>query len=259
VAGLGGWGSTLALILVLLTTACTTRVTGYVSPLAHDYGVVEWRSLEQTVDQRFVAGPGHQAAIANDGKTTPVQFQERLAALPEDARTGTLLELAVGLRLEGANELEPSGVWDTGARLQLIGADAAPILDLSVDGLPRDGDWLTIEDPPTIVSGQVVSLRIVPGDGPDADRLRYGVIPDRAPYGGWFATNAAGDSAGGALLARTAYERNVALGSVVSDGLANLRDAARDDLLFGAAWALALAGMLAGAGWLWRLRPARDA
>jgi hypothetical protein len=234
-------------------------VTGHVSPIAHDYGVVEWRSLEQTVDQRFVAGPGHQAAIANDGKTTPEQFHERLAALPEDARTGTLLEIAVGLRLEGENGLEPSGVWNTGARLQLFRADAAPLLDLSMDDLPRDGDWLRIEDPPSITSGEVVNLRIVPGAGPDADRLRYGVIPDRAPYGGWLATNAAGESAGGALLLRTSYERNVALNSIVTDGLANLRDAAGADLLFGAAWALALAGMLTGAGWLCRLPPARDA
>ena len=248
-----------SVILVLLTTACTTRVTGHISPIVHDYGVVEWRSLEQVVDQRFVAGPGHQAAIANDGKTTPEQFQERLAELPEDARTGTLLEIAVGLRLEGAGELEPSSVWNTFARVQLFGDDVAPLLDLSVDDLPRDGDWLRIEDPPSISSGEVVNLRIVPGAGPDADRLRYSVIPDRAPYGGWLATNAAGDSAGGALLLRTSYERNVAIGSVVTDGLANLRDAARDDLLFGAAWALALAGMLAGAGWLWRLRQARDA
>jgi len=214
--------------------------------------------LEQTVVQRFVAGPGHQAAIANDGKTTPEQLQERLAVLPEDARNGTIEEIAVGLRLEGANELEQSGVWDTGARLLIFDAESAPILDVSVGDLPRDGDWLLIEEPPQVVSGQVVSVRLVPGNGSDAERLRYGITPDRTPYGGWAATDEAGGSAGGALLLRTTYERDVALQPILTDTLDNLRGASRYDLLFSATWALAIAGLLTGAGWLWRLRPARE-
>lgn len=250
---------TFTLALILLTTACTTRVTGYVSPIAHDYGSVEWQALEQTILQPFVAGPGHQAAIANDGKTTPEQLQERLAALPEDARNGTLEEITVGLRLEGASELQPSGVWDTGARVQIVVAsESAPILDVAVDDLPRDGDWLSIENPPQVTSGQVVSLRLVPGDGPDAERLRFGVTPDRAPYGGWVANIEGGNSAGGALLLRTTYVRDVALRQIASDSLGNLRDAARDDLLFSTVWTLALAGLLAGGGWLWRMRPVRE-
>ena len=248
-------GFAMAIAILLLTTACATRVTGYSSPIVHDYGAVEWRSLEQTIDQRFVAGPGHQAAIANDGKTTPAQLQERLAALPEDVRDGTLEQIVVGLRLEGASELQPSGAWNTGARVQVVDADAALVFDAAVDALPRDGDWLRIDEPPALESGQVVNLRVVPGDGPDAGRLRYGVTPDRAPYGGWFATNAGGDSAGGALLLRTTYERNVALWSIVTDGLGNLRDAAGDDPLASVIWAIVLAGLLAGAGWLWRLQP----
>ncbi len=245
------------LAFILLTTACTTQVTGYTSPIAHDYGSVEWRQLEQTVVQQFVAGPGHQAAIANDGKTTPEQLQDRLAALPEDARNGTLKEIGIGLRLEAANELQQSGVWDTGARLQIVYAEPAQILDLAIDDLPRDGDWLTIEEPPAVASGHVISLRLVPGDGADASNLRYGVTPDRVPYGGWDATSEDGRNAGGALLLRTIYERDVALWPVVTDILSNLRDTARDDLLFGAAWALMIAGLLTGAGWLWRLRPER--
>jgi hypothetical protein len=247
------------LILILLTTGCTARVTGYTSPIAHDYADVEWHALHQPVVQPFVAGPGHQAAIANDGKTTPEQFQERLAALPYDARTGTLDEINVGIRLEGVDEAQDTGSWRTGARIQLIDdSGTRTLLDIALDDLPRDGDWLTIEQPPSLSSGQVVNLRIVPGEGHDADRLQYGVTPDRAPYGAWMATNAAGSNAGGALLLRTVYERDVALRPMLTDTLHQLRDAAADDLAFSAVWAIALTGLLAGAGWLWRLRPVRE-
>lgn len=249
----------IAMLAILLTTGCTARVTGYVSPIAHDYENVEWYALGQTIVQPFVAGPGTQAAIANDGDTTPEQLQERLAALPYDARNGKLLEIAVGLRLEGANEIEESGPWETGARLQVVrGTGAVPLINESVDSLPRDGDWVTLEALTSCCSGQVVSLRLIPGDGPDADRLRYGVTPDRAPYGGWVASNEGGGNAGGALLLRTTYERDVALRPILTEGLGNLDDAARDDLLFSAAWALALAGLLVGSVWLWRLRPLRE-
>jgi hypothetical protein len=243
----------------MLTTACTARVTGYSSPIVHDYAVVEWHGLGKMVEQRFVAGPGHQAAIANDGKTTPEQFQERLAALPEDARQGTLQEITIGLRLEGETEQQQFGIWETGARVQVLGEDGTLVFDVAVDGLPREDDWLRIDFPPALVPGQVVTLRIVPGTGDDAGRLQYGVTPDRAPYGGWMATNADGSNAGGALLLRTVYERDVALGSVVGDGFSNLRDAAGDDPLASTLWALALAGLLAGAGRLWRAGPARGA
>jgi hypothetical protein len=97
----------------------------------------------------------------------------------------------------------------------------------------------------------------VPGDGPDAARLEYGVTRDRAPYGSWIATNEAGESAGGALLLRTTYERDVALRSIVNDAASNLRDAASGDMLFGALWVLALASLVVTGGWFWR-KPARE-
>lgn len=244
--------------IVLITTACTARVTGYTSPIAHDYGSVEWYSLRQTVVQPFVAGPGTQAAIANDGKTTPEQFQERLARLPYDARNGTIEEIAVGLRLAGVDEARDTGVWRTGARIQLIDDSGTEMLfDTSVDSLPRDGGWLTIGRPPSLTSGQVVNLRIVPGNGRDAERLQYGITPDRVPYGGWIASNADGGGAGGALLLRTTYERDVALRPVLTGAFRALRAAPRDDLRFSVVWALSLAGLLAGAGWIWNSRPAR--
>lgn len=244
-------------LLMLLTTACTTQVTGHVSPIAHDHGVIEWHGLNRVIVQPFVAGPGHQAAIANDGKTTPEQFQQRLAALPEDARTGTLQTIDIGMRLEGANELQGSGRWSTGARVEIVDATGTRLLDRSLDDLPRDGNWLRIDDPPDIPAGSIVNVRIVPGDGPDAQRLRFGVTPDRAPYGGWVATDADGGSAGGALLLRTIYERNIAARSLVTDGLGNLRDGVTSDPVASVFWMLTLAGLLIGSGWVWRTRPAR--
>jgi hypothetical protein len=246
-------------LALLLTTACTARVTGHTSPIAHDYGPVEWHALQQTVVQPFVYGPGHQAAIANDGKTTPEQFQERLAALPEDVRDGELLEIEVGLRLAGESEVEQFGKWNTGTRLEVVrDADNAVLIDEQVDSLPRDGDWIRLDVPMSLTTGTVVSVRIIPGDGPDTERLHYGITPGRAPYGGWMATDNAGGTAGGALLVRTVYERDVDARSLASDGLETLRDAAGDDIAFGGFWLLLLVGVLAGAGWLWRLRPERE-
>ncbi len=241
----------------LLTSACTARVTGYTSPIAHDYGSVEWHALQQPIVQSFVTGPGHQTAIANDGKTTPEQLRERMALLPEDARTGTLDEITIGLRLEGTSELQRPGAWNTGALFQFVSNDDTAILfEESIDTLPRDGDWLVIEQPPDLGDGQVVSLRIVPGNGPDADLLRYGVTPDRAPYGGWVASNedAGRSSAGGALLLRTTYTRNIAVSTIVTDSIGNLADATRDDLIFSVVWGAALVGLLISFGWFWRQR-----
>jgi|GEM_PF-5126469 len=249
---------TLVFALFLLTTACTTRVTGHTSPIAHDYGPVEWRALQQPVIQQFVTGPGHQAAIANDGRTTAAQFQERLAALPEDARTGTLLEIQIGLQLADDAGIEEFGNWNTGAIVRISGPDDALLYETPVDALPRDGDWLRIEEPPTIADGQIVTLRIDPGDGPDAGRLHYGVTRDRAPYGGWIAIHSGGESAGGGLLLRTTYERDVNLRSMASDTTSRLRGAFNDDLAFGVVWAVVLTSLLATAGWVWRLQQGRE-
>jgi len=260
----GGWGVGFARVstviaLLLLTTACTTRVTGHTSPIAHDYGPVEWHALQGTIVQQFVYGPGLQAAIANDGDTTPEQFQERLAALPDDVRDGELIEIVVGLRLAGESEIEQVGKWNTGARLQVVrGVETVPFIDVPVDSIPRDGDWIVLDAMAPLQTGEIVSLRLVPGDGPDAERLHYGITPSRAPYGGWMATDEAGSSAGGALLVRTVYERDVDARSLVEDGLGSLRTAARDDLVFSAGWLLILAGLLAAAGWIWRLQPSRE-
>jgi len=101
--------------VLLLTTGCTARVTGYSSPITHDYAGLTWQPLKTTLTQPFLAGTGIAAAIADDPKTTPVELQQRQAALPADARSGELDELRVALRLNA----EPGQAWETDARLHL--------------------------------------------------------------------------------------------------------------------------------------------
>jgi len=96
-----------ALAVLLLATGCTARVTGMLSPVAHDYTGVEWQVLTREVRQPFLVGPGYDAAFANDPRTTPAQLIERYAALPADAAEGTLIELRVGARLEDDQQSQP--------------------------------------------------------------------------------------------------------------------------------------------------------
>ncbi|HUG15918.1 MAG TPA: hypothetical protein VMM78_12985 [Thermomicrobiales bacterium] len=244
--------------LALLLTGCSARVTGFDSPVMHDHGPVEWAQVGGPVQQSFVAGPGYAAAMANDGRITTEDYQQRHAALPDDAREGALVDLRIGLRLEP----EAQGAWDTAATVQIVPApqhdvlnpghplydSPSPIYEAPVDALPRDGDWLLIDDPPELPSGLVFAVRVVPGDGPDAGALRVGLTPGRVPYGGWRAVDASGADLNGAMLVRTRYDRDVEAWGVVSSGAARLRDAARADTAFMALWALCLGGLcVAGA------------
>lgn len=105
----------LLLPVLVLTTGCTTRVTGYSSPIAHDYAGLTWASLDAPMAQPLLAGTGIAASVADDPRTTPAQLQQRQAALPVDARMGTLDTVRVALRLDG----EPGRAWQTAARVQL--------------------------------------------------------------------------------------------------------------------------------------------
>lgn len=252
---LSRWGRGAVVGLALLLTGCSARVSGFDSPVMHDYGPVEWVQMSQPMQQSFVTGPGYAAAMANDGRTTPAQYQQRHAALPEDAREGDLVDLRLGLRLDPAIQ----GAWNTGATVQILydpdrdfvsnasdmpyPDDAAPLFEASVDALPRDGDWLLIVDPPALPSGRVAALRIVPGAGPDALSLHIGLTPQRAPYGGWLATDDAGHDLAGALLLRTRYDRDVDATGVSSSAVSRLESAARSDTPFMAALVLALAAL----------------
>jgi hypothetical protein len=455
-------------LVALLLTACSTTVSGYSSPIAHDHAPLNWLPLDTPVEQPFVAGTGYAVAVGEDGSISPEELQARLAALPEDARSGTLDELRVGLRLDPARE----GAWSSGARLQMVYAprfdlrfperdfyhwhesdiwlppvvgeiarqtfvspypdlagievristlggdlsagdaliggaatdvwtlpfggeyvttlppgthvwvtgsaegwarvelpqersgfvplaafsllpepasrpqrplrltllDASgnllrstevpaeelrdnahllipfeplpdsqgaayvftlsvsdepghpgvlirattteryaegtrleagmpvagevvfrphyapspPLLDREVDRTPRHGDWLVIDDPPHVPDGLLVALRLVPGAGPDASHLRYGLTPGRVPYGGVRAVDAQGVQQSGALLVQTSFTRNVALRSILADAARRLRSSAGDDLPFTLAYVLGLGSLSAAGVWLWR-------
>jgi hypothetical protein len=100
-----------------------------------------------------------------------------------------------------------------------------------------------------------VVLRLVPGGGPDVQRLELGLTTDRMPYGGWPARDAAGKSIAGALLVQTRYERDVALAAVARVGAARVRASVRADTGFALAYLGGLALLAAGTLRLWRARP----
>jgi len=447
--------------VLLLTTGCTARVSGYSSPIAHDYAGLTWAPLEAPLAQPFLAGSGIAAAIADDPKTTPIELQQRQAALPADARSGKLDELRVALRLDAASER----AWQTGARLQArydpdrdprfperefhvwdesdrwlpgdgltttqtfaspydrlegvtlriatFGGDLSPgparvgdapvdvralpvdgslvetaqpgaavealgsaegwarvrladgregfvplgalaevqpaasrpsgplrltlldgsgavsrevvvpgaelrdnshltvrsdpvedaagrafavrvdlpagvtlrvtagdsypegardggaddlvfrpvyagqplLADAAVDALPRSGDWVELRDAPDVRPGTAVAVALVPGDGPDAERLMVGTTPGRVPYGAWPAD---GLAEMGSLGVQARYERDIDLGGIARAGGASLRDGARGDVAFAALLVVAVAGLAASA-LVVRLRPAAEA
>ena len=440
-------------LLAVILSGCASQVSGYQSPIAHDYAPLAWLPLDRAVAQPFVAGTGYSAAIGNDMLTTPTQLQARLAALPNDTRGGSLRELRAGVRLRN----DTGAAWQTGARLELVyspeldarwserdfrawpdnevwlpeiagdrvvtqsfaspypmlagltlrvatfGADftpgpatvgpnrtellalpidgervgtleagqvvqalsalegwarvrladgvigfapqaafaslppparvvggdlrlalrdavtgallreaivpaaalrdnshldvrfaplpdalgrrytfelalpdarpgagvtfraatatlvepglimrplyasAPPLLNVAMDELPRVGDWVRVDEPPSIAPGTVVTLRLLPGSRPDAPRLEFGLTPDRVPFGGW---TSQGAGRTGALLVQTRYMREVVVTEALAAGFRRLRAGARGDLVFLALYTVGVAGLVAGAGWL---------
>lgn len=234
----------------LVLSGCSAHVSGMQSPVLHDYGSIDWVPLTEEVEQSFVTGTGNSAAIENDPGTTPVEYLERQSQLPEDARSGDLQRLRVGLRLSGRDD----AAWDTGARLQLAYADAQPLVDISIDVLPHSGERVEILELPEIEPGRELVLRLIPGSGPDAHRLQVGLTPGRAPYGGWRAVSGDEDLTG-AIVFDTRYMRDVAVGDIVQAGIDRVADAGAVFLvLFG----LTTGGLFAGALLLWRM-PGRRA
>jgi hypothetical protein len=135
-----------------------------------------------------------------------------------------------------------------------VWSEQPALMDVAIDTLPRDGDWVRVTQPPEVESGHIVSLRLVPGDG----NLEYGTTPDRMPYGGWMATADDGVALSGALLVETRYDREVAIGSVTGAALSRVWAGARNDALFAGGWLLAFVGMVAAAAWLRAARPGRS-
>lgn len=231
----------------LLLSGCSAQVTGMQSPVLHDYGSIDWIPLDREIEQSFITGPGYSAVIENDPGTTPEEYLERLAQLPEDARNGELKQLRLGLRLSGRNDM----AWNTGARLQLSYLEGQPVAEVSVDQLPRSGERVEVQDLPEIEPGRVMLVRLIPGDGPDAQRLQAGLTPNRAPYGGWRAVSN-GQELPGALVFDTRYVRDVAVGEIVRAGATRVANAGPTFL---AVFGLTVCGLLGSALLLWRKAP----
>ena len=237
-----------ALLLVAIgfvLSGCSVQVAGMQSPVLHDYGSIDWIPLDREIEQSFITGPGNSAAVQNDPGTTPGEYLERLSQLPEDARSGDLERLRVGLRLSGQNDM----AWDTGARLQLLYPEGQPLVDVSVDELRGSGESVEIRELPEIESGRVMLLRLIPGAGPDAQRLQVGLTPNRAPYGGWRAVGD-GEELQGAIVFDTRYVRDVAVGEVIGAGANRV---AGTGVAFLAIFGLTVAGLIGSALLLWRM------
>ncbi len=160
---------------------------------------------------------------------------------------------AIGLRLL------PDNPYEEGTLQSDPGADVAfrprfhigdPLLDVSIDQLQRDDDWLVVRDLPELMPRSTVRLTIVPGDGPDTDDLQFGIARDRWLYGTWGATNADRVSFRGALFLQTRYERDVDLRGTLGSATAALRDGVSDDAVFAGIWLLLLSASTIGGGWL---------
>lgn len=234
----------LVAILALLLSGCSAQVTGMQSPVLHDYGTIDWIPVDREIRQPFITGSGYSATIDNDPATTPEEFLERNAALPDDAREGRLDRVRIGLRLSGR---EDTG-WDTGARVQIraVDGEGGAVVDVAVDELARSGDRVFLTDLPDIPSGSVFEIVVLPGSGPDSDRLQLGITPHRAPYGGWRASTG-GDELRGAMVFGTRYERDVALGEVFDEGISRIGNAGIAFLLL---YGVAFGGLLLGVVYL---------
>lgn len=233
------------IVVALLLSGCSAQVAGMQSPVLHDYGSIDWIPVTQEIEQRFIAGSGNSAAVQNDPGTTPGEYQARLSQLPEDARGGTLRRLRLGLRLSGRND----AAWNTGARLQLAYDDGQPFLDVSVDTLPRSGERVEIDSLPRIEPGGVVVIRLLPGEGPDAARLRMGFTPWRAPHGGWRASTNT-EEMRGAMVFDTRYERDVAALEIAEAALSRVSQSGSAFLgLFG----LMVGSLIGAIVVLWRM------
>lgn len=214
----------LLVFAALLLGGCSVQVSGMQNPAARDWGELEWMTVNRELEQPFVVGSGHGAAIHNDALTPPREYIENLAKLPADATSGEFLELRVPLRLRGGSV----GPWQTGTRLQLIPANVDlewgdPFLDVVVDALPRTHDRVVITDLPDLQAGDVVVIRLIPGDGPHRDLLDVGITPHRAAFGGWRMTSK-GEMTVGSMAFEARYMREVDSRGVVSGGLDRMGD-----------------------------------
>lgn len=214
----------LVTLIGLLLSGCSMQVSGMQNPAARDWGELEWMPVNRELEQPFVVGSGHGAAIHNDALTPPDEYIDNLAKLPADATSGEFLELRVPLRLRG----DSVGPWETGTRLQLIPADVElewgdPFLDVVVDTLPRTHDRVVITELPDLQAGDVVVIRLIPGDGPQRELLDVGITPHRAAFGGWRMTSK-GEMTVGSMAFEARYMREVDSAGVITGGVDRMAD-----------------------------------
>jgi hypothetical protein len=237
-------------LLGLLLASCSVQSSGMQSPVLHDYGPVSWVVLENELEQTLIVGTGYSAAIENDPNTSPEVFLERLSALPSDATSGELTEIRIGLRLTDNGE----GPWQTGTRIQLERLDfpgsgePEVVIEFDVDGLLRSGERVIISDLPELDAGEVISVRLLPGDGVQSGLVEVGLTTSRAPYAGWKATSGGVEQAG-ALVFETRYVRDVSLSGVVAAAWSRFSGR---DIGFLTLWGIAIGGLIAGIGVVYR-------
>lgn len=184
------------------------------------------------LELRFAALPDSQGATYTMRFTMPRAGAKQAAAL----RASAMDIYADGaLRVDGA--AQPGDL----VFRPLYAADDL-LFEAGLAELPRDGDWVIIENPPALAAGTVAELALRHVGEPAG--WEYGRTPGRAPYGGWLAVEHAVQADDpGAVLFETVYARDVAAGALVRDGAGNLRAAVSADPGF----ALVYGGLLTGA------------
>ena len=236
----------LVALVPLLLAGCSAQVSGMQSPALHDYGALEWVPVDREIQQSLIVGTGYSAAIENDQTTTPEELVARLAALPEDATSGELIELRLPLRLSEG----PDGAWDSGATIQVRREPARStsrmqlqMQEFDLDLLPRVGESVVLDGLGPSEAGDVLIVSLKPGDGTQHELLEVAVTPHRAPYAGWRAQTDDGPLSG-ALVFETRYKRDVAPGAIVETGIERMSSAWG----FITVWAVATVALMTAIG-----------
>jgi hypothetical protein len=193
------------------------------------------------LELRFPALPNSEGTAYTLRLTMPQAQANQAAAL---RASGADLYAAGDLRV--ADEQQPGDLIFR----PLYGSDDV-LFEAGLAVLPRDGDWVIIDDPPSLAAGTVAELVLRQAGEPTG--WEYGRTPDRAPYGGWLATEDIDDAdQPGALLFTAVYSRDVAAGALVREGVSDLRNAFSADPGFALVYGGLLAGAVVAAGVLGR-------
>lgn len=227
----------LVLLALALLAGCTTRTAGMQAPLAHDYDPMRWRPLDSTVAQPFVVAPAYTALVENDPGTDAATLQQRITALPDDARASELVELRVAIRPN--DDLE----FDAGSTIELRHFDGGPaLLSRRLIDLEFDGDWAVIDNLPEVVAGDRLVIELRPAS--IASGWEWGYATGPVPYGGDSALldfeSASPVSLGQALGFQTIFEQRTDAGSIAAEGFESAVDGLFSDSVLLGFYAIAL-------------------